>query len=274
MRKFTLHQTCALITGASSGLGMEFARQLAPHAHLLILVARRRDVLEEFKEELLLHHPALRVYVQECDLSKITARENLALWVQQEALPINLLINNAGLGDLGSFATAEWNRIEQILEVNVTALTHLTQLFLPTLRASQPSALLQVGSIAGFLPLPYHAVYAASKAYVASFTKALSIEEESHGVFVSLLSPGPVPTPFFETASRSGEENKATSRVPQPLITSATDVVTAALNGLLNQRFSVIPNQNLRIATKLCSMLPRQIFKKLFLLNKNFHEEC
>jgi len=267
MNRFQLKNVCALITGASSGLGMEFARQLASHAAILILVARRGEVLEKLKKELLAKHAALLVHVREVDLSNAAAREELATWIKGQSLPLNLLINNAGLGDLGDFGTAQWNRLESILNINVTALTHLTHLLLPTLRVHAPSALLQVGSAAAFFPLPYNAVYAASKAYVKNFSEALSMEEEEHGVFVSLLSPGPVPTPFFEIASRPGEKIMATSRVPQPLVTSAKEVVRAALSGLLTYRTSVIPNRNLRIALKLCSMLPRCILKKLVSTN-------
>ena len=257
--KFQFKNSCALITGASSGLGAEFARQLAPHASTLILVARRGEVLEELKKELMLKNFSLVVHVRSVDLASAIAREELAAWIKEEALPLNFLINNAGLGDLGDFGAAQWDRLEPILTINITALTHLTYLLLPTLRGHTPSALLNVGSVAGFFPLPYNAVYAASKAYVKNFSEALSIEEEEHGVVVTLLSPGPVPTPFFEIASRPGEKNMATSRVPQALITSAGEVVTTALHGLLAHRVSVIPNRNLRIAMKLYSMLPRKI---------------
>ena len=260
--KFHIKNSCALITGASSGLGAEFARQLAPHAAILILVARRQHALEELKSELIIKNPSLVVHVKSLDLSSETAREELAAWIKAESLPLNFLINNAGLGDLGDFGSAQWDRLEPILKINITALTHLAHLLLPALRGHSPSALLNVGSVAGFFPLPYNAVYAASKAYVKNFSEALSMEEEEHGVFVSLLSPGPMPTPFFEIASRPGEKNMATSRVPRALISSAEEVVTTALNGLLAHRVSVIPNRNLRIAMKLCSMIPSKIFKK------------
>jgi short-subunit dehydrogenase len=260
--QFQMKNACALITGASSGLGVEFAKQLAPHVATLILVARRGEILEELKKELMVKNASLVVHVKSCDLSSTIAREELAAWIKEESLPLNFLINNAGLGDLGDFGTAQWDRLESILAVNIMALTHLTHLLLPTLRRHVPSALLNVGSVAGFFPLPYNAVYAASKAYVKNFSEALSMEEEEHGVFVSLLSPGPVPTPFFEIASRPGEKNMATSRVPHALITSVEEVVATALRGLLAYRVSVIPNRNLRIAMKLCSMLPRKILKK------------
>ena len=256
-----------LITGASSGLGREFARQLAPHAAILILVARRQERLEELKRELLATWPSLVIYVKSVDLSEAVSRQELAAWIREHCLPLNLLINNAGLGDLGPFSTGEWDRLESILEVNVVALTHLTHLLLPLLREHAPSALLQVGSVAGFFPLPQRAVYAASKAYVKSFSEALSMEEEKNGIFVSLLSPGPVPTSFFEIASRPGEKRMATSTPPKILSTSAEEVVTTALRGLLERRFSVIPNRTLRFVMTLCSLLPRKILKKLFFAN-------
>lgn len=267
---FQIKNSCALITGASSGLGAEFARQLAPHAAILILVARRGEVLEELKKELILKNSSLMIHVKSLDLSSSSARKELAAWVHEQSLPLDFLINNAGLGDLGDFGTAQWDRLEPILTINITALTHLTHLLLPTLRKHAPSVLLNVGSVAGFFPLPNNALYAASKAYVKNFSEALSMEEKKHGVFVSLLSPGPVPTSFFEIASRPGTKNMVTSRVPQLLITSAEEVVRSALHGLLKHHVSVIPNRNLRIAVKLCSMLPRRILKKLFLLNKTF----
>jgi short-subunit dehydrogenase len=261
-QRFQLKHSCVLITGASSGLGAEFARQLAPHAATLILVARRKGALEKLKDELLMRYPSLLVCVKNVDLSDANAREALATWIQENALPLNLLINNAGLGDLGDFGSAEWSRLASILDVNITALTHLTHLLLPVLRASAPSAILQIGSVAGFFPLPYNAVYAASKAYVKNFSRALSIEEEANGVFISLLSPGPTPTAFFEIASRPGEKIMATSRLPQLLMTSADEVVKVGLSGLVARRFSIIPNRNLRVAMRLCSMLPFTIFKK------------
>ncbi len=263
MNQFHLKNSCVLITGASSGLGMEFARQLASDAAILILVARRVEILEELKKELLLTNASLSVHIKSLDLSNAKEREELAAWIKAKSFPLNFLINNAGLGDLGDFSTAKWDRLQPILDINIIALTHLAHLFLPLLRTHAPSVLLNVGSVAGFFPLPYNAVYAASKAYVKSFSEALSMEEEPE-VFVSLLAPGPVPTSFFEIASRPGEKNMATSRVPRPLVTSATEVVTTTLHELLAHRASIIPNRNLRLAVKICSMLPRPIFKKLF----------
>ena len=253
---FQLQHSCVLITGASSGLGAEFARQLAPHAATLILVARRGEALEELKKELMLKNASLVVHVKSLDLSSATAREELAAWLKEQSLPLNFLINNAGLGDLGDFGSAQWDRLEPILTINMTALTHLTHLLLPTLRGHAPSALLNVGSVAGFFPLPNNAVYAASKAYVKNFSEALGMEEKKHGVVVTLLSPGPVPTNFFEVAARSGEKIVIESRAPACFITSPNKVVRIALRALLQNRASVIPNQLLSAAILLLRLIP------------------
>lgn len=258
MRKysFSFHNSCVLITGASSGLGAEFARQLAPHAHTLVLVARREDRLKKLADELRILNPALTLYLQIIDLCQASEREQLADWIIEEKLPLNFLINNAGLGDLGLFYEATWARLEKMICVNMTALTHLTYLLLPVLRHHKPSALLNVGSVAGFFPLPKNSVYAASKAYVKSFSDALKAEEMRHGVAVSLLCPGPVPTEFFEAASRKGEEIRVSSRLPAPFITSAQKVVSTALHGVLKNKFYIIPNRLLKTVVHFLLILP------------------
>lgn len=266
---FSLKNSSVLITGASSGLGLEFARQLASQVAILILVARRGQVLEELKKELMLKNPSLVLHVKSLDLSRAQEREQLAAWIKENGVPLHVLINNAGVGDLGDFEHATWERLQPILDINITALTHLTHLLLPMLRLHAPSVLLQVGSVAGFFSLPYNAVYAASKAYVKSFSESLAVEEQKNGVLVTLLAPGPVPTPFFEIANRPGKQIEAASRLPQPFVSSAEEVVASALNGILKRCECVIPNQNLRIAVKLCSMLPRQIFKFFFSFTKS-----
>lgn len=264
---FQLKNSCALITGASSGLGAEFARQLAPHAATLILVARRGQALEELKKELMVKNSSLVVYVKNIDLSHAEAREALAAWIQEQSLPLNFLINNAGLGDLGDFGSVQWDRLEPILAINITALTHLSHLLLPTLRGHAPSALLNVGSVAGFFPLPNNAVYAASKAYVKNFSEALSMEEEKYGVVVTLLSPGPVPTNFFEVAARSGEKINIESRAPACFITAPNKVVTTTLKALLQNRASVIPNRLLAATILLLRLIP---FSFLWNLKEKF----
>lgn len=265
---FQLKKSCALITGASSGLGAEFARQLAPHAAMLILVARRAERLESLSQELQQHYPHLCIHQKSTDLFVAAEREKLAAWILEKKIPLNLLINNAGCGDLGSFYDASWSRLDQIIELNIMALTHLTHLLLPTLREHAPSGLLHVGSIVGYFPLREYAVYAASKAYVNSFSHALRMEERCHGVTVTLLAPGPVPTEFFDASSRPGKKISVTSRAPAFLITSQQKVVSVALKSLLLGRASVTPNKILSGMVAFLRLIPFSFFQKIMAKDK------
>ncbi len=253
---FQFQGSVVLITGASSGLGAEFARQLAPHAATLILVARRGERLEALSQELQRAYPHVSIHRRVHDLLLASEREKLAAWIREEKIPLDFLINNAGLGDLGNFFEASWSRLEEIITLNITAFTHLTHLFLPILRKQAPSALLQVGSIAGFFPLPGNSVYAASKAYVEHFSKALYVEEKKQGVLVTLLCPGPTPTEFLEVAGRSGKKIPIESRAPACFITPAKKVVTGALQGIIKERASVIPNFLLQGTITLLRFIP------------------
>lgn len=258
-RNFSTKGCTALITGATAGLGAEFARQLAPVASRLILVGRRDERLGMLVESLCGENPSLSVEAFRADMSLASERERLAAWVVREEIPLNLLINNAGLGDLGSFDSALWERVSPMLEVNVTALTHLTHLLLPMLRIqtgrSSP-AILNVSSIAGFFPLPGMAVYAATKAYVTSFSEALRMELAPEGISVTALCPGPVPTEFFEVASREGEAISAMDRTHTALTTSPGTVVREALKALERDKAGVIPNRLLALLVRGVRLLP------------------
>ncbi len=192
----------ALITGASAGIGREFARQLGGRAATLVLVARRQVRLEELRAELMERHPQLRVEIRPTDLSQHAAVDALLAWAMARTPAIDLLINNAGLGDLGAFATADPERVDQMMLVNMVALTRLTRALLPAMIAQQRGAILNVSSSASFLPIPNFAVYAATKAYVTSLSEALRGELHGTGIHVSALCPGPVRTEFTEVARR------------------------------------------------------------------------
>src|SRR5205814_4286471 len=184
----------AVVTGASAGIGRELARQLAARAKLLVLVARRRDRLEELREELQSKKPALRVEIRDIDLSNLEQTMQLADFLMNES--IDFLINNAGVGDHGSFATADPIHVNEQIQVNVLALTALTRALLPGMIAQKRGAILNVSSSAGFLPLPGIAVYAATKAYVTSFSEAIRAETRDCGITVTALCPGPLHTEF------------------------------------------------------------------------------
>lgn len=261
-RKFSTMGCTALITGATAGLGSEFAKQLAPVAARLILVGRREERLGELSASLKKSFPSLRLDTLKADLSLSSERLNLSSRIIREQIPVNLLINNAGLGDLGTFDTAEWERIAPMLEVNVTALTHLTHLLLPMLRAQSPSGILNVSSVAGFYPLPEMAVYAATKAYVTSFSEALRMELAPEGIHVTALCPGPVPTEFFDVAGRNGETIRAMERTHPSLASTPELVVRQALIGLERDKPGVIPNPLLALLVRGSRLLPFPVIRE------------
>lgn len=242
----------ALITGASSGLGAEFARQLAPHARTLILVARREDQLLALKAEL--ERPGLEIRTRHVDLSRHGEVDQLLEWIEEEQLPVSLLINNAGLGDHGRFDTGEWERVRQMLDVNIHSLTRLSFGLLPRLRTQPSAAILNVSSVAGMLPMPKMAVYAATKAYVSSFSEALRAELAVHGIHVTHLCPGPVSTGFGDTAERktTGE------RVPAPemMKVPAAKVVADGLKAVARNRPRKIPGLFVSFVMLLTAAMP------------------
>ncbi|MGC3988729.1 MAG: SDR family oxidoreductase [Chthoniobacteraceae bacterium] len=196
----------ALVTGASSGLGTEFARQLAPYAGRLILTARRVERLESLKQELEAENPDLQVFIYGADLADEHKVSEFVQWLKDAGLRINFLVNNAGRGDYGPFIDSQWEDVRQMLEVNIKSLTKLTHALLPMLREYPVAAILNVSSIASLLPLPDTAVYAASKAYVTSFSEALRAELRGTGVSVTALCPGPVKTEFGAVAMRNPDQ--------------------------------------------------------------------
>jgi len=183
-----------LITGASAGIGREFARQLAPVVNTMVLVARRNDRLEALELELKIVNPRLEVFCRQLDLRDQIELERFCDWLDESGLSVDLLVNNAGLGDRGAFIDSEWARLRAMLQVNIGALTYLTYRILPSMRKTGCGAILNVSSVAGFLPMPNFAVYAATKAYVTSFGEALRAELRNSNISVTALCPGPVPT--------------------------------------------------------------------------------
>lgn len=252
-----LDHCTALITGASSGLGNEFARQLARKASTLVLVARRLERLEALRREI--ERPGLEIYCRQCDLTERAEVEDLIQWLAQAGIKVNLLINNAGLGDHGRFETSEWDRIQEMLDVNITALTRLTHALLPTLKAQAGSAILNVSSVASLLPLPKLAVYAATKAYVTSFSEAIRAELRGAGVRVTTLCPGPVSTEFGQVAERADEPEAVNT--PEVLRVPAQQVVSEALEAVARDRARVIPGWRVALVLGLVAALPLALLR-------------
>jgi len=266
----------ALVTGASAGLGGEFARQLADLGVThLVLTARRADRLQELKGELLKAHPALRVDTVPADLADAAGVTKLISDLQSNGLDgfsCDILINNAGLGDLGTFESSEPAKIEAMLAVNIVALTRLTRWAVPGMLKAKAGWICNVGSTAGLIPLPTFAVYAATKAYVNSFSEALRIELHGSGVQVIALCPGPVETEFGQVASR--ENSKRKFAPPAFLCVDKTTVVRETLAALARGQGRIIPGLAVRFPMLLAESTPRWILRLVFnLTSGDFRRE-
>jgi len=220
-----------VVTGASSGIGSELARELARRGHGLTLVARRRKRLEELAEEL-----EVPVTVETCDLADAAARTRL-IGALGRGRPIAGICNNAGYGTVGRFADLPLERELNELRLNNEALVELTGAFLPQMIERGAGAILNVASTASFQPLPNMAVYAASKAFVRAFSEAVHAELSGTGVSVTTLCPGFTETEFAETAGAGSFEAK----FPGPPVLDAAHVARDAVNGMESGSRSVVP---------------------------------
>jgi len=244
--------SCALVTGASAGLGEEFAFQLAPRVDVLVLVARRAERLRVLTQALNEVFPGLRVEVVTADLTAEGGCQRVADSLSELGLVPDLLVNNAGMGDYGEFVTAEWSKLEAMLRLNVEALTRLTHAVLPGMIARGGGAVVNVSSLACLLPIPDFAVYAATKAYVSSFSEALRIELKEHGIPVLAVCPGPVRTEFGEVARRDPERDPAIGA----FYVSKERVVEDALLALDRNRARVYPGLKIAVAAAVIAALP------------------
>ncbi|MBV9390325.1 MAG: SDR family oxidoreductase [Verrucomicrobia bacterium] len=259
-----------LVTGASAGIGREFARQLAPVVNTMVLVARRNDRLEALELELKVINPCLEIFLRQLDLREQTELEQFCDWIDESGLVIDLLVNNAGLGDQGTFASSNWDRIESMLQVNISALTYLTYRVLPTMLKSGCGAVLNVSSSACFVPMPNLAVYAATKAYVTSFSEALRAELRRSNISVTSLCPGPVATEFGTVATRESQYYDAP--MSDVFAVPVQEVVRKALQAVARDRAVVIPGTLLNITMTAVSFLP--MFVKRLILNARAAEKA
>lgn len=249
-----LSHRLAVITGASAGLGAEFARQLAPHCQAMVLIARRADRLNALAAELQDLEPRLKVSVWVADLCDADERERVIDELAAGGATPDLLVNNAGMGDYGEFAGSDWPKVEAMLRLNIEALTHLTHGLVPAMIAGGGGAVLNVSSLASLLPIPDFAVYAATKAYVTSFSEALRIELKDYGIRVTALCPGPVHTEFGSVAARI--EGREDFGAKEWFYVDAVQVVREALQGLAANRPRVFPGWKIAGAAVVLSLLP------------------
>lgn len=248
-----------IITGASSGFGAEFARRLAPDVRELVLIARRRDRMETLAHELAGKYGNLAVDIRACDLSLPEERHSLIDGLMRLSPARTLLINNAGLGDYGELSSSDAARNRQMLEVNICALTELCRAFAPVL-AAHGGDIINISSLGALLPIPDFAIYAASKAYVSSFSEALRLELKASGVGVLAVCPGPVHTEFGAVARREGFTGNMTPG-KDLFDTDVETVISSALRGIACRKACVYPSFKITCLSFLLRMMPLPVIR-------------
>jgi short-subunit dehydrogenase len=249
--------TAALVTGASAGIGSEIARELARRGHALVLVARRKDRLDELAQELTDEH-GVRAETIACDLGKPTPRGRLPKQIADLGLQIDILINNAGFATGGPFARSDPQRELEQVRVLVEAPVALTSAFLPGMVERRGGAILNVASTAAMQPLPYAAGYSAAKAYVLTFSEAIHQEVAGQGVTVTALCPGPVETEFWEVADWQVAGGRSFEKA-FPAKVSVQDVARAGVKGLESGSRVVVPGLTTRAAMLASRYVPHAV---------------
>jgi short-subunit dehydrogenase len=252
-----IQRQTALITGGSGGIGLEIAKVLARSEFDLVLVARKRDTLEAAAGQLEGKHD-VKVHVFAADLRRSDAPETIFDFLHNENIPVEVLVNNAGFGLGGEFSETDLQRELEMIQVNITALTQLTKLFLPAMIKRKSGRILNVASTAAFQPGPLMAVYYATKAYVLSFSEALAEELRHSGVTVTALCPGPTRTDFAASAQVKS------SRLYSAFGTAdAADVAEYGVNAMMHGRRVAIPGIKNKIIAQANRFTPRAVTAKV-----------
>jgi short-subunit dehydrogenase len=246
----------SLITGASSGIGVDLARELATRGHGVTVVARREAPLRDLADELASSH-GVRAEVITADLSDAAERDRVVAEVAARGLAIDVLVNNAGFSTMGPVHKSDPAREVAMLRTDVEAVAHLCSAVLPGMVERRQGAVLNVASTAAFQPLPGQAGYAGSKAFVLSYSQAIAEEVRRHGVTVTVLCPGPVETGFAEVMGLSDDE--ASSSLPSFMWLSSAAVAAQAIAGLDKGRGVVIPGAPNWIGAGFARFVPRRL---------------
>lgn len=224
----------ALVTGASSGIGVDFARELAREGARLVLVARREDLLKNVQAEIKAAHNVEVTLVPQ-DLGSADGPRQLYDKLKQQNIVVDVLVNNAGFGLFGMELDIPWEKTQQMLQLDIVALTHLTKLFARDMVKRRNGYLLQVASIGAYQPSPTYAAYSAAKSYVRSFSQALNFELRGSGVSSTVISPGVTASEFLKVSGQKQTWfHKAT-------MMSAAEVARIGVQAMLKRRYSVVP---------------------------------
>lgn len=244
-----------LVTGASSGIGLELAKCFAADESNVVLVARNTAALETLAAELRRDHK-IEVHIITADLARPESPQSIFDELQGRGAVVDVLVNNAGFGLHGRFADLPLGRQLEIVQVNIAALVALTRLFLPGMVERRRGGILNVGSVAGFIPGPNMAVYYASKAFVQSFSEALFEELRGTGVSVTNLCPGPTETNFTQTARMYQTRAMKVAKM------SAADVAAAGHRAFRRKRCISVPGAKNRLLVQLAKIVPRAAVRK------------
>ena len=247
----------ALITGASGGIGAEFAKILAEDKDNMILVARSKNKLDELKKELEDKHN-ISVFTIGKDLSHPGAAKEVYDELKEKGISIDYLINNAGFGDFGLFAESDWKKQEQMINLNVIALAHLTRLFLPDMICRRSGKILNVASTASFQPGPTMSVYFATKAFVLSFSEAIDNEVREYGITVTALCPGSTKSGFHSVAAMEGRKPPERNNIP-----SAREVAEFGYRAMMKGKSVAIHGFKNTILANSVRFGPRSLVVKL-----------
>jgi len=262
----------ALVTGASSGIGLELARILAREHHDLVLVARSESRLVELGNELSGRY-GVQCLPLAADLAGPGAPAELVRRVQDNGVEVDVLVNNAGFGLWGRFVELDWTEQAQMLQLNVVALTELTRLLVPAMVANHRGRVLNVASTAAFQPGPLMALYYATKAYVLSFSEALAAELAESGVTVTALAPGVTPTGFQARAGGESSVSPSVAGAPEGksmierlrglATTSAVSVAEAGFQAMMEGRSLVVPGAMNKVGVVGIRFMPRRLVPRM-----------
>ena len=251
--------SAALVTGASAGIGAEIARELAARGHNLVLVARRKDRLDELAQDLEADH-GIRAETVSCDLGKATTRKKLPAQVKPFALDVEILVNNAGFATNGAFHKSDPERELEQVRLLVEAPVALTSMFAPDMVRRSRGGILNISSTAGMQPLPYSAGYSAAKAYLLTFSEALHQELRGHGITVTVMCPGPVSTEFWEISGWQVQGGQTfESAVPRPAWITPQQAAKEGVRGLEHGTRVVVPGFQVRAAMQAVRYLPHAV---------------